>query len=243
MEDQAAVVVPATKPESDAKVIRRIRKREEPGDRGPWKWQLISAILECSAKLDQVLKAVERTAQQSETSRKLSEAGKKSAEARRKKFGSAAPGGPTKVEIPAGAISAVPTNLLGEPVREPVRRKREKEKPQGSLVWDAYELAYQRRWNVTPIRNTKVNVQCKQLVDQVGAEQACALVGYYLQRTDAFYTNAKHPLGLLIVDLQKLRTEFLSGTAMTMRDAQRQETHSRTDQSIREYAATQGALE
>jgi len=240
--DEAAVVT-ETKPETDAKVLKRIRRREQRSERGPWKWQLIDLLQKNLEATLHLTKVIENMGAQSETQRKLSEAGKKSAAARKAKFGTAKPtANPTQVVIPAGAVLPENTDLLGgklEPLHEPVRKK--KQPSEGSAVWDAYEIAYRNRHKVEPIRNAKVNGQCKSLVTQVGAREAVELVRYYVDRNDAFYVNAKHPLGLLLLELQKLRTEYATGQSMTMRDARRQEVHASTDQALRDYAATQGA--
>lgn len=244
----------AVKAESNAKALRRIRKREERGGDGPWKWQLINALTTCISKLEELIGEVKKLDARNETARKLSEAGKKSAEARRKKFGSAAPG-KTAQPVPAplsdlqyqvtlgtdGSAGNPGADLLGEPVREPVRKPAKKKEPTaGSLVWEAYLTAYQQRHKVAPLRNEKINSQCKQLVQQVGVEEACALVSYYVGRHDAFYLNAKHPLGLLLVDLQKIRTEYLTGNSMTQAQAKREEVNATIDHNLRQLAAQQG---
>ncbi len=135
-----------------------------------------------------------------------------------------------------------PTNLFGEPLREPVRKKAKKKSDEptpGSLVWAAYELAYQMRWNVSPLRNARANKHCSELAALVGGERARELVRYYVGRNDATYLKAKHPLGLMIVDCQKLNTELQTGKEMTHREALRQETLSVNDQVVRQYAANQ----
>ena len=243
--------------ESEKKAITRIRKREQRGERGPWKWQLIDRLDKAIELLEGIETAItalsnrlDRVVVSSETQRKLSEAGKKSAEARRKKFGSAAPvkvdhAAPgydrsVAVKLVDGAVAEV-TDLLGEPVREPVRRKKPAPPPtEGVVVWLAYHQAYVDRWKVEPIRNEKTNTQCKQLAKLAGVDQARELVRYYVSRSDAFYVNAKHPIGLLLIDLQKLRTEMLQGREMTLSDAKRYEVHARTDSAIQQYARQQG---
>jgi hypothetical protein len=227
----------------DEKQLKRIRDREERQELGPVKWQIIDQLKTISAKLGEMTTAIQDLATQynqsfeklhahNETARKLSEAGKKSAAARKAKFGSARPGGPVFPTQPE--LSVVP-----DPVREGVRKKKEPLVTDGGIVWQAYHMAYRERYGVDPLRNAKVNAQCKELAKQIGVERACTVVCYYVERNDAFYVNAKHPLGLCILNLQKLVTERETNTVVTMTDARRVESHSQTDRAIREYAARQ----
>lgn len=234
---------------TDRKHKKQIRDREEPGTAGPWKWQLIHAIQAVEQKLDQVLKAVNQVGSHSETARKLSEAGKKSAAARKAKFGSAKPGAAqaaveTKPVLDQGVMQ------LFEQVREGVQETAlgkkaldKQERTPGGMVWKTYSVAYRNRHKVDPIRNVKVNAHCKQLVAQVGVEMAISVVGYFVDRDDAFYVNAKHPLGLCVLDLQKLCTEMQTDTVVTMTDARRGEVASQSDRAIRQYLKTQVSTE
>lgn len=314
MSDESAVP-----PETNRKALSRIRKREEPGNKGPWKWQLINAILECQSLLRELIGEVKQLQQRNEAREKLAAAGRKSAEARRAKFGSAAPpnsagklknaaepesekrgmGDPTigdpslvpewitkpphkrnpepvrghgiellfagpvtfgsngsggtlgaegvREPVRANPPEDVPLEILpgmeiAEPVREPVRKKAKKKTSDGPgpLVWAEYELAYQQRWNVTPLRAAKVNRHVLEIVAQVGPERAKELVRYYVGRNDSLYLNAKHPISLLLVHLQKLHTEFLNGASMTQRESVRAEAHAKTEETIRNYVARQG---
>lgn len=229
------------------------RKEDDRQMQGPWKWQLIDLLTRIVAKLDDLGK-------NNETKRKLSDAGKKSAAARKAKFGSNRPPGSNFKPEPSPELLAseppcvAPTlprqqNLEGiiepdrEPVPEPVHKTRKKTtKPpaQSSQVWETYAAAYLERYKVTPLRNARVNQHCKSLVDQLGIALAVEISGYYVGRNDAFLVNAKHPLGLCILNLQKFVTERENGTVVTMTDARRVEAHSQTDRAIQQYANSQG---
>jgi hypothetical protein len=225
--------------ETDEAVVKRIRKRERRAENGPWKWQLLDALNRIEAKLDKL-------GAQSDTTRKLSEAGKKSAAIRMAKFGSARP--PVKAMLDAFAgpqMDLVPESKIERPFPDPVHegvRGRTKKQPivtDGGIVWQAYDMAYRNRYGVAPLRNAKVNAQCKELAKQIGVERATQVACYYVERNDAFYVNAKHPLGLCVLNLQKLVTERETNTVVTMTDARRVESHSQTDRAIREYASRQ----
>ena len=217
--------------------------KEKDDQNGDWKLCLYRQLSTIDLNLQAIVELLEKLTERSETQRKLSDAGKKSAEARRLKFGSARPGdamlkafaGPPQMDLLTEEQIERP---FGEPVREGVRAARKKSvKPPtaGSQVWQIYELAYQSRWTVAPLRNARANRHCAELAGLVGIAGAMDLARYYVSRNDARYVNAKHPLGLLIMDAQKLSTEHRGGCEMTMRDAQRHETHSQTDRAIRQY--------
>lgn len=212
--------------------FERIQEREAPGAKGPWKWQLIEAVNNVELKLDALLQALELNNKRSETARKLSEAGKKSAATRRAKYGTATPG------------KIGPVDLLGEPLHEPVREIKKSRKvagvaTPGSLVWDAYSMAYRNRYGMDPLRNAKVNGQCSQIANQVGADTGRELAAYYLTRNDVMYVKSSHTLGLCLLDLQKLNTERYNGNVVTFTDAKRMESASQTDRAIRQYMAEQ----
>lgn len=224
--------------------------------------ELLEALVRIEKQLKGLAEDLRKSVTYNEAARKLSEAGKKSAEARKMKFGSAKPvsGTTPKVII---VDDPLPTNLLGEPVRqgefvkttethfqyslggdgsagsqgrsEPKKRSTKSPTP-GSQLWGVYERVYRLRWKIEPMRNAKVNRQLSEIVAQAGLTEAVKLVEYYLTRNDAVYLNAKHPVGLLLMHLQKLRTEMLTRSAMTMREANRAEAHQQTDEAIRQYA-------
>lgn len=239
----------------EVKLIRR--RRETRSNAGPWKWQIVEILEQVREGVRELNAKMEKMISGTETQRKLSEAGKKSAAARKAKFGSAHPDAgkkfhtiimddptPAKAQIEFFSSRVHETDVFSEPVPEPVRKKKgRKAKPptDGSLVWDRYEECYRKRWNTDPLRNAQANKNCCQLVALVGKERAVTLVAYYIGRTDAFFTNAKHPLGLCLVSAQKLVTEMETGTVMVMRDAQRLESQSQTERAIQQYLKQQNA--
>lgn len=111
----------------------------------------------------------------------------------------------------------------------------------GTFVWMDYKGAFLNRYRVEPpVRSAKTNSQIQQLIKEVGAETARKLVVYYLRREDAFYVNAKHPIGLLLTNAHKLVTEMQTRETVTMTDARRNEKASVTRESIETYLAEQG---
>jgi hypothetical protein len=86
----------------------------------------------------------------------------------------------------------------------------------GSSVptWDAYRDAYLARYGVPPVRNASVNSQLSNLVKRLGADESPLVAAFYLTHNDSFYLKALHPVGLLLRDAEKLRTEWATGHRM-----------------------------
>lgn len=81
----------------------------------------------------------------------------------------------------------------------------------GSPVWDAYSRAYQARYRTDPVRNAMINGQLGNLVKRLGAEDAPLVAAFFVQHNDAFYVRTMHPVGILLKDAEKLRTEWATG--------------------------------
>jgi uncharacterized protein YdaU (DUF1376 family) len=85
----------------------------------------------------------------------------------------------------------------------------------GVAVWNAYAAAFQRRYNVPPVRNAKVNSQIKQLVARIPAAEAPEVAEFYLQHSMATYIRATHSIGLLLRDCEGLHAQWKQGRATT----------------------------
>lgn len=84
----------------------------------------------------------------------------------------------------------------------------------GSRVWDSYSKAYEKRYRSVPVRNVKTNSQLTSLVGRIGGEEAPLVAEFYVWHNDQFYVRQMHPVGLLLRDAEKLRTEWFTGTHM-----------------------------
>jgi hypothetical protein len=85
----------------------------------------------------------------------------------------------------------------------------------GTAAWAAYSEAYARRYNGQhPVRNGQVNSQMKAFTVRLGGD-APAVAAFYLSHNDSFYVRALHPVGLLLRDAEKLRTEWAMQKKMT----------------------------
>lgn len=92
----------------------------------------------------------------------------------------------------------------------------------GSLVWEAYREAYWKRYGIEPVRNAMVNSQCAQLAKRLGDESK-HVVGFYLNHPDAFYVRNRHPIGFLVKDAEKIRTDWKMGEGISTTRARQTE--------------------
>lgn len=86
-------------------------------------------------------------------------------------------------------------------------------------VWRAYSGAYRDKYGVEPLRNATVNAQIKAFVARVPGDEAEAIARFYLTHADWFYTKNRHPVGAMLRDAEKLRTEWATGVKSTSAEA------------------------
>lgn len=79
-----------------------------------------------------------------------------------------------------------------------------------AATWEAYSLAYHRRYGVEPVRNAKANALMHALVKRLGQE-AVGVAGFYVTHNRALYVSARHAPELLVRDAEGLRTEWAGG--------------------------------
>jgi len=81
-------------------------------------------------------------------------------------------------------------------------------------VWLAYAEAYRQRYGVEPTRNAKVNGQLSQLVKRLG-EDAAPVAAWFIGHGASRYVAAGHTVGLMLMDAEKLHTEWRTGRRVT----------------------------
>lgn len=75
-------------------------------------------------------------------------------------------------------------------------------------TWWAYNIAYQKKYNIKPVRNAKTNGQMKQFVERVGKDIAPSIAVYYVQNANPFYACKNHVVGMMLMDAEKLYTDY-----------------------------------
>lgn len=138
------------------------------------------------------------------------------------------------LDVPVGVPVPVPQTIREEfnkgrkkevnmvPVAPKVARV-PKEKTEGSLVWESYAAAYEKRYGANPVRNAKTNALCVQLVKRLGAD-AGDVAGFYLTHNAQWYVTHLHQLEYCVKDAEKLHVEWRKGRQMTVtlaRDTER----------------------
>ena len=125
------------------------------------------------------------------------------------------------------------TKLTDASPSAPTKKSRAKKKTtsgktaKSTPTWEAYSLAYAERYGAGPVRNSKANALCCQLVDRLGAEEAPLVAAFYLRSQNRWYSTKGHALGPLVADAEKLRTEWATGNQITetaAREADRRQT-------------------
>lgn len=97
------------------------------------------------------------------------------------------------------------------------------DKSGGVLVWNRYRDNFIKRYGVEPIRNAKVNAQCKQLYERLG-NNGLGVIDFYLTHNDSWFLKNQHDLGSLLNKAESLFTQWQRGHAVTsaqVRDAEK----------------------
>lgn len=86
-------------------------------------------------------------------------------------------------------------------------------------TWGAYSEAYQDRYGIAPVRNTKISAQVKQFCKRVPAAEAPHIAAFYVRHNQAFYVGKGHAFGQLLADAEKVRTEWATNSTVTQSQA------------------------
>jgi hypothetical protein len=167
-----------------------------------------------------------------------SAAGKKSAEVRRKKAGTAQPQGgkgykkteqepndirtvvngtePSGSRSLSGSDSGLGSAVVANPPAKPAVPVNV---VLNSEIWKAYSDAYFLRYGTEPVRNARVNAQVKQIGQALGSE-APDVVRFFVSHQNSYYVRSGHKIGLCLSDAETLRTQWATGRKITNREAQ-----------------------
>jgi hypothetical protein len=104
-----------------------------------------------------------------------------------------------------------------------------------TLTWEAYKAAYAKRHGAEPPKNARIMGQLKHFVARVPAAEAPAIAEFYLSHYGQRYVTAKHPVGMLLLDAEKIRTEWLTGNISTNASARSAERDQHNKQVITEF--------
>ena len=82
-------------------------------------------------------------------------------------------------------------------------------------TWASYAKAYEQRYNSPPVRNASVNAKLAQFVARIGIEESPNVAAFYVFHNNGFYVSQGHPVGVMLKDAEKLRTEWATNTQIT----------------------------
>ena len=102
-------------------------------------------------------------------------------------------------------------------------------------TWAAYNLAFEQRYGVKPVRNQVVNANVKTLVKRLGYEEAPQVAAWYvLSVNEAFVVKNSHGVGVLVNQAESYRTQWARGQAVTATAAQAADKSSANFDAIEE---------
>lgn len=109
-----------------------------------------------------------------------------------------------------------------------------------ALTWRSYKEAYKQEYGEPPPWNAKIGGQLKSFVGRVQSKEAPLIAAFYLTHGDQVYKKAMHPVGLLLRDAEKLRTEWATGRKMTGAQAKQSEQKDANVEAMKTYLARKG---
>jgi hypothetical protein len=112
-----------------------------------------------------------------------------------------------------------------------------------ALTWRSYRDAYQEKYGEPPPYNGKIAGQLKSFVSRVPKEEAPQIAAFYLTHKDQYYVKSMHPVGLLLRDAEKIRTEWATGRQMTGAQARQSEQRNTNVEAMKTYLASKGAAQ
>lgn len=116
-----------------------------------------------------------------------------------------------------------------------------KEPSKTGPVWEKYKKAFEGRYGEPPPWNAKTAGQLKQLIARISQAEAPEVAAFYLTHTDAKYARAMHPVGLLLMDAEKLRTEWATGRRVSGAQVAQAEKQDSNVQAMKSYLAGKGS--
>jgi hypothetical protein len=128
----------------------------------------------------------------------------------------------TQPNVTRGSLKALDLSTQDQDLDQRSQRHVTPKTSPTHAVWQAYSEAYERRYGTKPVRNASVNGKLARVVGRLG-EEAAEVAAFYLSHPAAFYATRGHPVGLLLLDAEKLRTEWATARPITGTEARQQE--------------------
>jgi hypothetical protein len=112
---------------------------------------------------------------------------------------------------PPSFISPSPSLTL-----TPIQTQAPSKKPLAETagVRQSYQKAYEQRYGLKPVWAAKENALAKKLVSSLGKDEAENIAELYPFFNDPWHIKQKHPFGLLVSQLDKVRVELANPERM-----------------------------
>lgn len=101
--------------------------------------------------------------------------------------------------------------------------KKEKPKSLGVEVWEAYAIAFRTQYGVEPVRNAKVNRQCQDIAQRLGAVDGPQVAAFYVKLKDQQFVRMNHPIGVLLMNCESIHSMWKRGSMTTASAARKVE--------------------
>lgn len=93
-----------------------------------------------------------------------------------------------------------------------------------AAVWDSYSRAFEKRYQVEPVRNATVNGLLAHFITRMPAADAPGVAEFYLLQNSAYYLKSGHSVKAMIGDAEKLHAGWSGGrTTATASEARQQD--------------------
>ena len=123
--------------------------------------------------------------------------------------------GSTPSPSPSPSPSPLPSPPQPPDPDKPTALPVEKKEVVTRETWASYAKAYEQRYNSPPVRNASVNAKLVQFVARIGIEESPNVAAFYVFHNNGFYVSQGHPVGVMLKDAEKLRTEWATNTQIT----------------------------
>lgn len=117
-----------------------------------------------------------------------------------------------------------------------------KEQTGGSLIFEAYALAYSNKYGFQPTRGKEANRWAKKIYEEVGIDEGCSLVQHYVEMNKAWFIQKGHSLEWCFRDLTEVRRSFHTGITMTSSQIKHIENRQTAKETADEVQQSNGEL-
>lgn len=131
------------------------------------------------------------------------------------------PGSHQEALLDPDPIQTAQTAQKAPPKRKQAAKRPPNEPTNGSRIWQAYATAYLAHFGVAPIRDQEANAICARIAKKMPADatEACLVASFYVGHPHELAKVSAYPIGLLLKYWSKYRTECLTATTVTYRQA------------------------